>query len=192
MSEKVQVDHGNREPLADPPGAGELGAEHLVEVARVVQAGLRIEAHLLPEGGKVERALDDEEGRNRERNEPRVEAPEGGDHDAQHREEELPGEVERPEETADVPSCRHGEEACAQQPIDGDDEDDGDDARERPVCLVGNGRGSGAGHTMRGQGCEQGGEHGSRDGQHPRAPGAALARELDGMLRDTDEGGKAR
>ena len=71
------------------PRALELFSELCGEVAGVEEAGLRIDARLLLEGGNAQRAVDQEERGDGGRQEPWVPRPDGGERDAERGEDEV-------------------------------------------------------------------------------------------------------
>ena len=96
-------------------GARQLLGEHGREVAGVEEAGLRVDARLLLELRHVQRAVDQEQRRERERDQRRVHSQkaatpiaEGGEHELgrEHRRREQPG-LARPVAAGKVEHPRH-------------------------------------------------------------------------------------
>ena len=93
VAQQVEVGHDQRHRPLEPRGARDLGGERRREVARVVEAGLRVDARLRLQLRDAERAVDDDERRERGEHEPRVQVPERGQRDAEDREHEVDREA---------------------------------------------------------------------------------------------------
>jgi hypothetical protein len=122
VAEVVEVGHHDRHRPADPGRPFELLAQRRGEVPRVVEACLRVDTGLRLQRGHRERAVDEEERGDDERDEPRVVAPHGREDDAGRREHEIGrdrAEIERRAlAPARQPDQRHA------QPVAHADEDD--------------------------------------------------------------------
>jgi hypothetical protein len=118
-----------------PARARQLLAELRSEVAGVEEAGLRIDAGLLLEGGDAQRAVDQEERGDGGRKQPGVPRPDGGERDAECREDEVRGEALGREE-AGLPQrvpAREVEHGGEEHVVEGDEDDGG--------CQSGEGEG---------------------------------------------------
>ena len=89
VPEEIEVGHDDRHRPVHPPRARELLAELYGEVAGVEEAGFRIDARLLLEGGNAQRSVDQEERGDGGRKEPWVPRPDGGERDAERCEDEV-------------------------------------------------------------------------------------------------------
>jgi hypothetical protein len=99
VAKQVEVGHDQRHRAVEALGATDLLGQSGCEVARVEQAGLRIDASLGLQRGHAEGAVNQEQRREREGNEPGIRLPEGVDRDAERREHEVRCEVLDVEET---------------------------------------------------------------------------------------------
>ena len=109
VAEQVEVGHDQRQRPLEALGAAELLGQRGREVARVEEAGLRIDAGLGLELRDGERAVDEDERREPERDQPRVQPPEGRDADAEAGEDELGREPVEGEELGLTERVRPGE-----------------------------------------------------------------------------------
>ena len=100
----------------------ELLVQRRREVARVEEAGLRVDARLLLELRDAQRAVDEQQRRDRERDQPRVAHPEGGDPDAERREHEVGREALEREEAglAQGVAAREVQHRRQQEVVDAD------------------------------------------------------------------------
>ncbi len=89
VAQQVEVGHDQRHRALEAAGARDLRGERRREVARVVEAGLRVDARLRLELRDAERAVDDDERRERREDQPRVPVPERGERDAEDRQHEV-------------------------------------------------------------------------------------------------------
>ena len=74
VAQQVEVGHDQRRRPLEALRARELLGQHRREVACVEEAGLRVDARLLLEPGHVQRAVDEQQRRERERDQPRIES----------------------------------------------------------------------------------------------------------------------
>ena len=136
LAEEVEVGHDQRQRPLEPLRAAELFRQRRGEVARVEEAGLRVDARLRLELRHRECAVDQQQRCDREGDEPRVPEPERGQHDAERREHELRGEGLVGEELAHrvpVDPADHGRE---QRGVEDDEHDRGHRAGEREADVV--------------------------------------------------------
>ena len=89
VAQQVEVGHDQRHRPLEALGAPELLLHHRREVPGVVEAGLRVDSRLGLQLRDRERAVDQEQRRDRERDQPRVQVPERGDREAERREDEV-------------------------------------------------------------------------------------------------------
>ena len=112
------------------PARAISAVERRREVARVEEAGLRVDARLRLELRDAERAVDEDERRERREDEPRVPVPERGERDAEDRQHEVGRDALGREE------ARLAERVAAAELQDHRDEDvvdrDEDDAGGEP------------------------------------------------------------
>ena len=101
VAEQVEVGHDQRQRPLEALRAAELVGQGGREVPGVEEAGLRVDAGLGLELRDGERAMDEDERGETERDQPGVQPPEGRDADAEAGEDELGREpVEREEPRA--------------------------------------------------------------------------------------------
>ncbi len=89
VAEQVEVGHHHRHRTLEAGGAGDLGRERRREVASVVEAGLRVDARLRLQPRHGQRAVHDDERRERGEDEPGIPGPEGGERDAERGQDEV-------------------------------------------------------------------------------------------------------
>ena len=89
VAQEVEVGHDQRHRPLEARCARDLGRERRREVARVVEAGLRVDARLGLELRDAERAVDDDERRERREDQPRVPVPERRERDAEDRQHDV-------------------------------------------------------------------------------------------------------
>ena len=132
LPQEVEVRDEQRYGAAAPLRALEGLLEHVREVARVVELGLRILARLRLELRKRQRALDEHERRERERDEPRIVDPDRRDDDAEQRDHEVGGDALEREEAALAEGVAAGEleHDRQQEMVDGDEAHRRGEARE--------------------------------------------------------------
>jgi hypothetical protein len=137
VAEQVEVGHDQRHRPAEPLCPTELLCKRRREVARVEEARLRIDAGLGLQGGNAQRAVDQEERGENERDHPCVRVPEGGHRDAESGEHDLRRQVlerEEPGVPGAVTTCEPehpGEQAVVERDV----HERGGGAREREQQL---------------------------------------------------------
>ncbi len=190
VAEQVEVGHDQRHRPLEPRGAGDLCGERRREVARVVEAGLRVDAGLRLQLRDAEGAVDDDERRKRGKDEPRVQVPERGQRDAEDSEYEVDREAldgEQPR-LAERMSAAQLEDDADEDVVDGDVRDGGGEAGHREACV---GIGDDAAAVLEDQPC--GAPHGERvqrvvrDVEHLDRPGVALLQPLRDRLHERNE-----
>ena len=132
VAQEVEVGHDQRHRALEATRARDLRGERRREVARVVEAGLRVDARLCLELRDAERPVDDDERRERREDEPRVPVPERRERDAEDRQHE----VDRDALGAEEPRLPEGVVAAELQDrrdehvIDPDEDDAGGEPRD--------------------------------------------------------------
>src|SRR5439155_3531697 len=76
VAQEVEVGHDQRQRPFEPLRTGKLLCERRGEVARVEETGLGVDARLLLQRGHAQRAVDQQQWRNREGQQPRIDVPE--------------------------------------------------------------------------------------------------------------------
>ena len=137
LAEQIEVGHDQRERPLEALCAPELLRERRREVARVEQAGLRIDARLRLQLRHRERSVDQQQRRDRERDEPRVARPERREDDAQRGEDELGRERLVREELSHRMAVDQADHGRDQRRVEHDEDDGGGGAREREADVVG-------------------------------------------------------
>ena len=99
VAQQVEVGHDQRHRALEALGPAELLLHHDREVPRVVEPGLRVDSRLGLELRDRERAVDQEQRRDRERDQPRVQVPERRDREPERREDEVGREALEGEDT---------------------------------------------------------------------------------------------
>ena len=89
VAEEVEVSHDQRHRPLEPLRARKLLRQRRREVTGVEEAGLGVDARLLLQLWDAQRAVDQQQRRDRERQQPWVEIPEGADPDAEGSEHEV-------------------------------------------------------------------------------------------------------
>jgi len=89
VAEQVEVGHDQREGPVEALRAHDLFAEGQAEVPGVEESRLRVYSSFRLELRHRQRAVDQEDGREREWDQPGIRVPERGEHDAERREHEL-------------------------------------------------------------------------------------------------------
>ena len=134
VAEQVEVGHDQRHRALEARGTRELCSKRCREVARVVEARLRIDARLRLELRNAERAVDDDERRECGEDQPRVPVPEGRERDTENRQHDVDRDRLDAEETALAEAVAaaqlhddrdehmvHGDEGdCSGEPGDGE------------------------------------------------------------------------
>ena len=136
LAQQVEVGHDQRHRPLEALGAPELLRQRRREVARVEEAGLGVDARLGLQLRHRQSPVDQQQRGDRERDEPRVARPEGGEHDSERREDELRREGLVREELAHrvpVDPADHGRD---QRRVERDERDRGRRAGEREANLV--------------------------------------------------------
>ena len=139
VAQQVEVGHDQRHRPLEAARPAELVAERGREVARVVEAGLRVDARLGLELPDRERAVHQQERRERERGQPDVVAPEHREADAERGQDEVGREVVVGEEPrlAEREPAREAEHRREQDVVQPDEDDRRRDAREqRPQAVL--------------------------------------------------------
>ena len=132
VAEQVEVGHDQRQRTLEPLRATELLGEGRGEVTGVEEAGFRIDTRLRLQLRNAERAVDENQRRDRERNQPLVRLPEGVRRDAERGEHEVRRQVLDVEE----PRLAKGESACEPEHdrevrvVDRDEDEAADDSRD--------------------------------------------------------------
>ena len=146
VAQEVEVGHDQRQRPVEALGAHDLLVQGQPEVARVEEAGLRVDACLGLELRDRERAVDQQDRRDRERDQPRVCVPERRDDDAQRGQDELGGETVEGEEPglADRVPVAEQEHRREHRVVQADEDDRADsagnreaevDVRDQAVCM---------------------------------------------------------
>ena len=89
IAQQVEVGHDQRHRPLEALRPPELLLHHRGEVAGVVETGLGVDSRLGLQLRDRERAVNQQQRRDRERDQPRVEVPERGDGEAERREDEV-------------------------------------------------------------------------------------------------------
>ena len=114
VAQQVEVGHDQRHRAVEARGARDLGRECRREVAGVVQAGLGVDPRLRLQLRNAQRAVDDDERRERGEDQPGVPVPERRERDAEDREHEVDRELlgaEEPRLTEAVPAAELQDDA---------------------------------------------------------------------------------
>ena len=140
VAEQIEVGHDQRHRPLEALGAADLLRQCRGEVAGVEEARLRVDARLRLQCRHAERAVDQEERRERERDEPRIRLPEGVHGDPERGEDEVGGEVFGVEETGltEAEAAGEPEHHREERVVDGhEDETRGDTGNREAQCSVG-------------------------------------------------------
>ena len=125
LAQQVEVGHDQRRRPFEAVRTRQFLAEDTCKVAWVEKAGLRVDASLLLQLRDVQRAVDEEEGREREWDQREVDLPDRGQPDAERGKNELRREHRRREEPRlrrPVPSGEK-EHSGHQDVVEGDERD---------------------------------------------------------------------
>ena len=138
VAEEVEVGHDQRQRALEPLGAPELFSQGRREVARVEQARLGIDAGLGLQLRNAQRAVDEDQRRDREWDQPLVRLPEGVCRDAERGEHEVRGEVLHVEQTglAEAEPARQPQHDREVGVVDRDEHEAADDPGEAELQGV--------------------------------------------------------
>jgi len=100
LTQEVEIGHHDGHGAPEPLGAPELLSQLGRKVAGVEEPGLGVDARFLLEGRHVQRAVDEDERRDRRKDQPAVCSPERGERDSEGREDQVGRQALRGEELA--------------------------------------------------------------------------------------------
>ena len=138
VAQQVEVRHHQRQRPFEALGAQQLLVQREREVPRVEETRLRVDARLLLQLRDAQRAVDQQQRGDRERDQPGVRAPERRHRDAEHGEHEVGREAREREEArlAQRVPAREVEHRGHQQVVDRDDRGGCREAGERVVEVA--------------------------------------------------------
>ena len=187
LAQQVEVGHDQRQRPFEALRPSELLRERRGEVARVEEARLRVDARLRLQLRHRERTVDQQQRRDRERNEPGVAGPEGGEDDAEGCEDELRREGLVREHLAHRMTVDQADHGCDQRGVEHDEDDRRCRACECEADVVGGDQALGAEDDVRGPPRRHRRDREHEDVRHLHVPGAAAAQPLGNVLDQRDQ-----
>ena len=136
LAEQVEVGHDQRQRALEALCAAELLRQRRSEVAGVEEAGLRVDARLGLQLRHRQGPVDQQQRGDRERDEPGVAGPEGGEDDAERREDEFGRERLVREEQAHRVAVDPADHGRQQRRVERHEHDRGGGAGEREANVV--------------------------------------------------------
>ena len=194
VAQKIEVGHHHRQRPVETPRTRQLVGERGGEVACVEQARLGVDARLHLEGRYCEGAVDHDERRERQWDQPGIRVPEGRNGDAERREHELGGKRLAGEETGlgDGDAAAEAEHRRKQRVVDEDVDDAGEQGTRGDAEIGVADQAVEPEHpSVDRERCEDR-QRVVEDVERPDVPGLPLFQPLGDVLRDRDQGGERR